>query len=268
MPTKTAYPTPYPDVNTILKSLLLSVQAVLQDRFIGMYLYGSLASGGFDPNSSDIDFLVVTTAEIRDEVLAALVAMHARIAASDSKWAIQLEGSYISKDALRRYDPAHRLHPHIDRGGGELRIEQHDSDWVIQRYILREYGVVIEGPALDTLIDPISPDELQRAVLSLLNMWWEPMLRNPVPLQHAGYRSYAVMTMCRVLYTLQHSQIVPKGAAARWAEQSLDERWRPLIELAATERNGTSLISIDDTLAFICYTVERSQQFRKGEMIN
>ena len=58
---------------------------------------------------------------------------------TDSPWAIQLEVSYIPQSALRHYDPANNKHPHLDRGPREeLQIMQHDSDWVVQRHILRE----------------------------------------------------------------------------------------------------------------------------------
>ena len=61
------YPTPYSDVNAILVRLLHEVQTILGERFLGMYLYGSLAAGDFDPQHSNINFLVVTTAELPDE---------------------------------------------------------------------------------------------------------------------------------------------------------------------------------------------------------
>ena len=53
-------PTPYPEVNVLLFRLLKEVQEALGEQFIGMYLYGSLASGDFDEKSSDVDFVVVT----------------------------------------------------------------------------------------------------------------------------------------------------------------------------------------------------------------
>ncbi len=53
-------PTPYPDVNAVLRLLLEGAQPILGDHFIGLYLYGSLASGDFNPQTSDIDFVVVT----------------------------------------------------------------------------------------------------------------------------------------------------------------------------------------------------------------
>jgi hypothetical protein len=254
-------PTPYPDVNAILSEVYTGAREILGDLFVGMYLYGSLATATFDPDSSDIDFLVATTEEIRGEKLDALIAMHARIAQSDSKWAIQLEGSYIPRDVLLRYDPTRTLHPHIDRGDGILAVQQHDTDWVIQRYVLREYGITIVGPPMRDLIDPITPDDLRHALRLMLAVWWEPMLSNPVPLQQAGYRSYAIMTMCRVLYTYETGGIVPKGVATTWAQEQLGETWAGLIELANQSRNGTPLVTVEATLDFIHYTVERVKTY-------
>jgi predicted nucleotidyltransferase len=104
-------PTPYPDVNEVLRLFLSGLQAVLAERFVGLYVHGSLASGDFNPRTSDIDFLVVTADELPDKMLPALKAMHARLAASGLKWATKLEGAYIPRPALRRYDPAHARHP-------------------------------------------------------------------------------------------------------------------------------------------------------------
>lgn len=259
------HPTPYPDVNAVLHVLLSNVQTILGNHFIGMYRYGSLASGDFD-QSSDVDFVVVTDDEIPGDLFSALQAMHARIAASDSWWATELEGPYIPQHAIRRYDPIHALHPHIDRGRGEsLSMKQVDSDRVIQRHTLREQGVVVAGPVPHTLIDPILPNELRRAVLEILHRWLAPMLDDPAQLNSRGYQSYTVLSMCRMLYTLQYGTVVSKPVAARWAQETLAERWVPLIERALAGRhNPQSKAQSDDvngTLDFVRYTLECSQQF-------
>lgn len=71
------HPTPYPEANAVLQALLAGVQSVLGERLVGLYVHGSLAGGDFDPQRSDVDFLVVTTDELPGQVLAALEAMHA-----------------------------------------------------------------------------------------------------------------------------------------------------------------------------------------------
>ena len=114
MPAHVMPPTPYPDVNAVLNLLLSSVQTVLGDHFVGLYLYGSLASGDFDPQRSDIDFVVVTAGELPDDMIAALETMHTRIWASGLKWAAKLEGSYLPQATLRRYDSTAAPCPQIN----------------------------------------------------------------------------------------------------------------------------------------------------------
>ena len=252
-----------PEVSVLLDEILANVQAILGQHFIGMYLYGSLASGDFDDNS-DIDFLVVTDEEIPDDLFSALQAMHARLAAGGSPWAIELEGSYISRNALRRYDPTHARHPHIDRGRDDLVWEQHDRDWVIQRHMLRAQGVVLAGPDLHTMIDPISPDDLRQASQTVLQVWWAGMVDDPTRLQSQGYQSYAVLTMCRVLYLFRNGVVVAKPIAARWAQEELGEPWASLIERAVEGRRHPQLAAQSDevkaTQNFIRYTLERTQR--------
>ena len=72
-------PTPYDDMNLFLQILLDNVRAVLGNYFIGMYLYGSLATGEFDANRSDIDFLVVTSEKLPKNMISDLKTMHTRL---------------------------------------------------------------------------------------------------------------------------------------------------------------------------------------------
>ncbi len=247
------HPTPYPDANAMLRALLLNVRSILGDRFLGMYLSGSLAMGDFD-ESSDIDVLVVTTDALPNEMFAALWVMHERFSADDSKWGAELEVSYIPWYAVRRYDPARDLHPHIARGE-RLRREEHRQEWDIQRHIIRERGIVVEGPEPRILIDPVGPDDLRRAVLAALREWWPRPLRDPVELHPRGYRSYFVLTGCRMLYTLRYGIVGSKPVAARWAA---------LIAWALAARRDPrsgELDNLTEALDFIRYVIERSRQF-------
>src|SRR2546423_4926058 len=103
---------------------------------------------------------------------------------------------------------------------------RHDSDWIVQRYTLRERGITLAGPAPQSLIDPVSPDDLRRAMLDILHGWWALMLDDPAPLRRRGYQSYTVLSLCRLLYTLEYGAVVSKPVAARWAQETLDARWR------------------------------------------
>jgi hypothetical protein len=259
------HPTPYPEVNALLQELLESAQTVLARHFIGMYLDGSLTSGDFDQDS-DVDFVVVTDADISGDLFTALQAMHDRIAATDSPWAIQLEGSYIPQHALRRYDPAHALHPNIERGNGErLKMALHDRAWAVHRYVLRERAITLSGPAPQTLIDPVSPEELRQAMREELHGWATQLLNDPAQISDRGYQSYTVLTLCRILYTLERGAVVSKRVAARWVQETLGERWTPLIERTWVGRHHPQWEAqsedVDGTLDLIRYALARGEEF-------
>lgn len=254
-------PTPYPDINALLGLLLQRVQAVLGARFVGLYLHGSLAGGGFEPGRSDIDFLVVTAGELSMETQAALAAAHAQITASGLPWADHMEGSYIPLEDLRRYDPARASHPAL-RVDGSFAVDFHASDWIIQRHVAREKGIVLAGPPLKSLIDRVSPDALRQAAVGILLEWWEPMLRDSHLLRDNEYQAYAVLTMCRVLFTITNGEVASKPEAARWAHRTLDPRWRGLIERGTAWRHGMRMNALEEVLALIQYTVDYARHVR------
>jgi len=254
-------PTSYPAVNAVLRLLLQEVRGILGPEFVGMYCYGSLSLGDFEPGSSDIDFLVVSAHELPESMLHALDAMHARIAASGLLWAEKLEGSYIPRATLRRYDPANNRHPTIGMDW-PFSIRAHGCHWVIERSIVREYGVVVDGPPPRTLIAPVSSDDLAAAVRQALDGFWRIPLDGPEPewLRTRDYQAFAILTMCRALYTLAHGTVVSKSAAAAWAQQALPPPWPGLIAKALVWRYDTCPDDMTAMLAFVRYTIEEAEK--------
>jgi predicted nucleotidyltransferase len=265
------YPTPYPEVNKILDVLLTAVQEILGEQFVGMYLYGSLAYGGFDQDS-DVDFVVVTQAELPESLFSRLQAMHAHIATLDSWCATQLEGTYIPQHALLKYDPVRALYLHMDRGPEErLHLMQIDDpllsrawwgSWVLLRAALWEKGLRLAGRDIQALVTPVSPEDLRQATMAILEGWAAPLLEQPDEMAHSGYQSYIVLTLCRMLYTLEFGAIASKPVAAHWAQEQLCEPCNSLIKHAWIGRHNPEVKAqpedIDGTLAFIRFTLQHS----------
>jgi hypothetical protein len=263
-------PTPHLEVNLVLTALLTDVQAILGNQFVGLYLYGSLAYGGFD-RDSDVDYVVVMKDELAGGHLAALQEMHTRFASLNSWCATQLEGSYLPRRALRSYDPRRALYFHIDRGRGEVLKRMQIDDprlsrawwggWVFLRAVLWEHGIRLAGPPARNLLDPVQPGELRQAALATLEGWLEPLLEEIGELGLPGYQPYCVLTVCRLLYTLEKDAIASKQVAARWARARLEPRWDALIARAWTGRHhpedSVSPEEIEATRDFIRLTLER-----------
>ena len=256
------HPTPYTDVNTALDLLLKAVQATVQGQLVGLYLYGSLASGDFDSQSSDIDFVVVTNGVLEDETIAELDAMHSCLLATGLKWMQKLEGSYIAQAAFRRYDPNDgTAWPTLNET--HFYVAPHKTDWVIQRHIVREQGVVLAGPPPQTLIDPVSPDDLRQAVYEFLEAWWAPMIADPFRLESSGYQAYAILSMCRAWHTIKHGTIVSKPVAARWAQEQLGGPQKMMIEQALVWQEGVEMGRMQETLELIRQVVGHSREWRE-----
>ena len=144
---------------------------------------------------------------------------------------------------------------------GKFYVGGLGSDWIIQRHVVREFGVVLAGPDSKTLIDPVNPEDIRRAVRGILHEWWFPMLDNSHWLQKHGsnYHGYAVITMCRALHALKHGTVVSKPAAIRWAQEELGSAWHPLIEQAVASQYGRHSEFFNKTLDFIRFTMEQTK---------
>lgn len=253
---RTSTPTPYHEVNEIVAQVLAGVQPALGDAFVAMYLGGSLATGSFNPHTSDIDFVVVTVGGVTDSLATSLRSAHERITEGRTEWAKKLEGLYVPRATLTTRHQSTQRCAYLGVGG-RFTTRPYQSDWIIQLHLVQEQGVVVAGPHPKTLIESISPAELQAAGEAIMRDW-EPLLEDPQKFD-AEYQSYTVLTMCRMLYTLEHGTIVSKAAAARWGKERYGERWGALIDSALAWRHGEPFDHLEAVLRLLRYTIAQSK---------
>jgi hypothetical protein len=227
-------PTPYADLNAVLRELVTRVRTVLGDNFIGAYLQGSFAVGDFDIHS-DVDFLIILQDDIPDAQLPALQALHGQIFELGSPWAQHLEGSYVPRRALKHHPPPARRFLYLDNGSRELVRSDHDDSLVVY-WVLRERGVTLIGPEPRSLVAPVSANALQREILETMRTWRDELLANPDKLDNRWRQTFVVLSYCRMLHTLQNGTVESKRAAVAWAVEALDSRWRQLIQRAWDDR--------------------------------
>src|SRR5262249_44543911 len=80
------------DVAAIVEALQWGTQEALGANLLALYLRGSLVTGDFDLESSDIDFFAVTERRLSEQEFAALETMHAGFARSGNRYGDHLEG--------------------------------------------------------------------------------------------------------------------------------------------------------------------------------
>jgi hypothetical protein len=222
-----------PEVIPLLDELTAGIRAALGENIVGVYLRGSLALGGFDPATSDVDLLVVTERPVSKVESEALAALHNRIPPTNADGAgRRYEVSYIDRVSIRSFGPSQRLHP---RSGDEAPFEwyEHRDNFVLERWTVRERGVTLLGPDPKTLIDQVSAGEIRAAVASELRIriddWAGSAGRAPEWLRHRGAQVFEVETVCRALHTLTTGELRTKAEAVTWARDSLPDNWQPLI---------------------------------------
>jgi hypothetical protein len=77
-------------------------------------------------------------------------------------------------------------------------------------------------------------------------------------------QAFVVLTLCRLLYTLESGAVASKPGAARWAQQAVGQRWAGLIERALAGQQDSTEIpdsDADETVALIQHTVDRFRQW-------
>ncbi len=227
-------PTPYPDLNAVLKELLHSMETILGDDMITVALQGSFAVGGFDLHS-DVDYIVAVKQELTKEQVGALQVLHGQIYDLDCEWAKHLEGSYFPLALLQDYAQSGLDLWYLDHGSRSLVRSTH-CNTVVVRWTLREHGVPLFGPHPATLIDPIPVEVLRQEILETMHTWGRELLADPEPYRNRFYQAFIVLNYCRMLHDYLHGTTSSKRASADWAKATLDPSWHGLIDRTWTNR--------------------------------
>ena len=238
--------TPHPDVNALIDRILSGVRCILDGKLVGLYTFGSLATGAFDPAISDIDLVAALAADLDDREFDDLERMHADIAQRHPLWNDRIELGYIAVDNLRRIAPDAEIA--LISPGEPLHRKPAGTDWLFNLSTLRDHGLALVGPPPRTLIDPISSGDLSQALPALMREWREWVTQTEL-IHQRTYQAHMIVTMCRALYTFKHGAIASKPEAAAWAEQELPQ-WSPLIRDAMARRaaKGDEHVDHDATL--------------------
>lgn len=249
--------TPYPELNAVLAELVRQASALLAENFIGAYLQGSFGLGDGD-QYSDVDFIIVTRQDIAAADVPRFNAMHEALHALPATWAQHLEGSYVPASELTRLTKSRKgpdgtprppdwtdpqtgqpasAYPllYLNNGDYWLVRSEHDNTQVV-RWILREHGITLAGPAPGKLVDPVDPEELRAEVRSILRRFGNDLLTGKVVLNALWLQGFSVLFYCRTLQSLATEAVFSKPAGVAWARANLPPRWMPLIERAWNQR--------------------------------
>jgi hypothetical protein len=269
--------TPYPELDSVLKEHAERLKEALGGNFVGCYLQGSLAIGGFD-QSSDVDFIVVTNTDLTSNDVEKVQAAHLMTHEQDNRWAKRLEYAFFAKDKLRMpASPCNESSPDsfadgplwfFNKGGRTIqKIDEFNLG--MTRWILREKGIPIIGLDLKTLVDPVTVHGLRREIRNTLVGWGKKLLENSADYQNRFFQSYLVLNYCRFLHDLSEGRIESKLAGVKWAKVHLDPQWIELIDFCWNERRDATISTAQPanpevfakSLKFVAYAVDKGRRY-------
>jgi predicted nucleotidyltransferase len=230
---------PVPEV--LLGRLIASLRDVLGADLVGIYLYGSYVSGGFDPRVSDLDLVVVTAPPVEAIDLAGLGRMHGDLVSRCPAWNERIEVVYVGRAALWSFRTSPGPLAVVSPGEPFHLRDERVVQWLQNWYLLRETGLTLYGPGAAAVVPPIAWTEFVTATVRYADEVSQRSFDEASP----GAITYAVLTMCRALRTVRAQAHGSKQEAAAWTRDQMPE-WAWLIDIALRCRLSRGVSGLAD----------------------
>ena len=223
---------PY-QVIALLQELTAHLPVVLGRNLVGIYIYGSLTQGSFNSKRSDVDCIVVTERELSDSQFRRLGAWLAR-APESNPWAARLQILFLIKDEILTMDSKGCLFQF-----GRFERSGSDGNPIIWMNVLKS-GFVLYGPRPESFLPAITPEILFHALVREVGYLRQEIVAKPRSKWRdvAFYRAYAVLTLCRILYSSRMGTVTSKPRAARWAIDQLPNELSEIVTQAMASDAG------------------------------
>jgi hypothetical protein len=211
-----------------MTALTRGLEAVLGQRLLGLYLGGSAPMGGFEPASSDLDFLAVIDGPLTAGEAEAIEKLHHRLH-RDVPYGDRLEGDYAPRQVLV---PEGTTEP--TPGCWEGRFVPQFQDIMLSADNLanvRDHGIAFHGPDPRELLPQVSPDHVRAAARAMLEEEPEASLT-------AERTAHEILNELRSLRSIDTGAPSTKDEGAAWAMQRLPPRWHRTIHAALAIRRG------------------------------
>ena len=205
-------------VAVVVEPLADELQVVLGSDLVGLYLYGSAVTGGFDDDVSDVDLVAVTERAADRLELERLRNVHDRVVERDRAWANRVEIVYVGRSALASFRAIDGTVAVISPGE-PLHVTGPIRDWLQNWYLVRRTGLALVGPPPAGVIPSISHIEFMAGIRAYAAYLAASLDGDP----GAGTIAYALLSTARALRTLETGEPCSKQEAAAWLRQRRPE---------------------------------------------
>ncbi len=222
-------------VSSVLESIASLFKEELNDNLAGIYLHGSLAMGCFNPETSDIDLLVVVRRKLTLQT-ASRIAKRLLVIDDELPNEGGIELSVVLESSLNEfvyptpfefhYSPLHRDKYRTDEnyicGGRE------DPDLAAHLVVAYHRGAALYGKPLREMMRPIDKRFYVKSILYDVEDALQGILETP---------EYYVLNLCRVLYYLKEGVVSSKREGGEWGLKMLPPGYEETVR-RSLERYG------------------------------
>jgi streptomycin 3"-adenylyltransferase len=237
-------------VKKFLTETLSVLHPLLSDDLVGVYLYGSLAMRCFNPESSDVDVILVVRKSLSEEKRRKVIE-HLKGVCSDEK---RLELSIVGMEALRKPTYPLKVCLHYEYWGNTLENTM-DSEILSNLYTARKRGFRVWGAPIHAVFSKVPSKYHLRSVIEDLQNTKEHLHENQ---ELAGYNvpAYWVLGSCRILAFIREGRVLSKAEGGQWGLTNLPKKYHDIIQqaLACYQREKNNRVCNEEELnAFADY---------------
>lgn len=219
---------------------------IMEQQPVGVYLHGSLAMGGFNPNRSDIDLIVVTKLTLSSRQKRELVRF--LLERSSKPFPIEISSLTLSQVENWSYPTPYDFHFSEfwrARYEAELRNEtalylngeeKTDVDLAAHFTVTYHRGICLSGQPIQETFPIVPQNHYLASILEDYNECLEKIYENPV---------YCLLNLIRVYWYMKEGRICSKKEAGMWGRENLPKKFTILIEQVA-EAYKSELVSAAD----------------------
>ena len=234
-------------------------------HFYGIYIYGSIALGGFEELESDIDILALTHGELAISELVQLKALHTQLLQAH-QLGKRLEVLYIPLRNLGKSD--RDIAPYPTFQFGNFSPARYAELNYVTWWTVKNKGIRLLGPERSTLPFEVTWQDVLETMRNNLDDFWATPTKRPYLFLLDGWIVITVATLCRMLTTIEEGEIVTCSVALKCWRDRFPARWGPLIDEAWRIRHHLGTPSLyrsrfkrmREVLAFIEYIRERGRK--------
>ncbi len=226
-----------------LESLVDCLKRILGQNLVGIYLHGSLAMACYNPNSSDIDFIVIVRHDLDDLQKRHIV--KGLIKLENDFDNITFEMSVVRQDVVNAGSHPldfilhySKLHKRNFTEAGLLCENAKDPDLVTHLAFIKERGKCLYGKPIGDLGIEYSKSDYIDSILNDIKDTRQVAAADPVS---------AVLNLCRTLEFLEKGTLSSKREGGDWYVQCLTGEDRQALVAVMAAYSGKSPVGAIET---------------------